>query len=117
MSIDAADNTDLIGILASNLKGEITVHFGDVQIPLELEEDEEPHPQAELAHMTADNGDAILPHKFTAAADDEAKCTYCQAGESADIHDVSRIPPESENGAQEQAEAEASLKTRSRSTR
>jgi hypothetical protein len=96
--LDAATQSRLAGILGANLKGQVTVHFVNVQPPLpdEEDEDEDDAPQNQGRMFTGQgsagiegiivDGAAFLPHLFVASAGNEDICSTCTTHRVTAIH-------------------------------
>jgi hypothetical protein len=97
--LDAVINADLVGLLSANLKGQVVVHFLNIQPPLP---DEEPKPDDKTDNgqlfMRAGNGEAILAHAFRSSEEDALKCTYCGTGADNVIHSPESLAEANSNG-------------------
>jgi hypothetical protein len=101
--LDAATQSRLAGILGANLKGQVTVHFVNVQPPLPDEEEEEENTPSNQGRMFRGEGSAgiegiivegaaFLPHVFVPSAANEEICGTCTTHRVTAIHVGQGVP-------------------------
>lgn len=88
LSFNAYDEVrDLIAELAMNNRGKVFVGFGFMQVQAELPFDlANVDPPTGIVVLQSASGEMITQHNFKASEEDTAKCTYCEQGETHDIH-------------------------------
>lgn len=140
LSFPVRGNEHLLNLIASNLKNPIHLAITEVQATFDWE-DEEDEDEFETVPMTVNGEDAQpvrrrrqrsseasddkpLAHVFKADEEDEARCAVCHLGATSEVHvateqaaeliNESRRQPGTDEEAQQQQEAEASLANRSK---
>lgn len=101
--LDAATQSRLAGLLGANLKGQVTVHFLNIQPPLpddeEDEDEEKPSNQRAFTGYGSSgiegiivDGAAFLPHEFVASAANAEICSTCTTHRVTAIHIGQGVP-------------------------
>lgn len=88
LSFNASDDLrDLIAELAINNRAKVFVGFGFMQVQAELPFDlTTMDPPPGIMVLQSSNGEVITQHRFNASEEAPAQCTFCEQGESHDIH-------------------------------
>lgn len=88
LSFNATDEVrDLIAEIAMNNRGKVFVGFGFMQVQAELPFDlTQMDPPPGIMVLQAENGEVITQHPFKASEEEPTQCTFCEQGETHEIH-------------------------------